>query len=59
MAIVMGDAREAIRVGQLLPVSAQRVGTGRTLEEFDGPLIIKLGDFRSERKNPHRPIQRN
>ena len=53
------DSREAIRVGKLLPVSAQRVGAGRTLEEFDGPLITKLGDFRSERKVPHHPIRRN
>ena len=38
------------------PVSTQRVGTGRTLEKFDGLLITKLGDIRSKCKNPHHPI---
>ena len=59
MAIITDDAREAVRVGKLLPVSAQRIGAVRTLEKFDGLLATKLGDFRSERKDPHHPIQRN
>ena len=49
MAIITDDAREAVRVGKLLPVSAQRIRAGRTLEKFDGSLITKPGDFRSER----------
>ena len=48
MTIIMDDAREAIHIGKLLPVSAQRIGAVRTLEKFDGPLITKLGNFRSE-----------
>ena len=32
---------------------------GRTLEKFDGPLVTKLGNFRSECKGPLQPIRRN
>ena len=59
MAIITGDTREVIHIGKLLPVSAQQIGAVRTLEKFDGPLVTKLGDIRSERKIPHHPIQRN
>ena len=59
MSIIMDDAREAVRVGKLLPVSAQQIGAARTLEKFDSLLTTKLGNFRSECKVPLHPIRRN